>query len=258
MKRSQVTSHITRWEGKGALYIVAHSKFQKSRGKNPSEPYKGELNPRKALLLALAELQKFDPMCGSYIPASIAQMVGVAKFTNQEVTGTFNGVTITANPTSSPEILAVQWQEEMDRQAREYRNSAEYKSYLLKRALEVQALRVKVRDLMKWLETLDFGNLEAVVNWFDEIQEASNDVDASSELTRNEIVQKFQQHGYQPGVNTEEEFKEEDKDNFARWLVGQALDNLITVGAVHPMFKDFAKDWRNKFSAPSAETETVN
>lgn len=257
MKRSQVTAHLTRWEGKGALYIVAHACFQNKRGKNPSEPYRGEFNPRKALLLALTELRTYEPMCGELIPASIAKMVGVAKFTNQEVTGVFNDVLVTATPKSSAEELVVYWQKEMDCMLLEYRNSPAYQSYLFRRAMEVQAMRQKVHDLMQQLETLDFGNLETVVNWFDELQEASNDVDVISLLTNEEIVQKFQVHGYMPNVNLHEDFNKEDKDNFARYLVGQALNMLIVVGGIHQCYRDFAKDWREKFSASPSETQTV-
>ena len=128
MKRSKVIAQITRWEGKGALYIVAHARYQSHRGKNPSESYKGELNPRKALQLALTELRTYDPMCGDWIPAGISKMVGIAKFTNQEVTGEFNGVSVTAKPTSSPEVLADWWSKEMDRRSEEYRSSDEYKN----------------------------------------------------------------------------------------------------------------------------------
>lgn len=127
MKRSQVLDRITRWEGKGALYVVAHAKFQKSRGRNASEPYNGERNPLKALKLALAELKTFVPMCGSYISTMIAEMVDVAKFTNQEVNGEFNGVVVTANPKSLPEALAAWWMDEMNRRSEEYHNSDEYK-----------------------------------------------------------------------------------------------------------------------------------
>jgi hypothetical protein len=63
MKRSQI---IPNSQGsKDAFYIVAHAKFQKNRGKNPSEPYKRELNPRKALVIALAELRSQERRSGN-------------------------------------------------------------------------------------------------------------------------------------------------------------------------------------------------
>ena len=35
-----------------AEYVIMHSAYRRGRGKNPSESYKGELNPKKALALA--------------------------------------------------------------------------------------------------------------------------------------------------------------------------------------------------------------
>jgi hypothetical protein len=87
----------------------------------------GETKHMKALKIALVELQTYKPMCGSWIPRSIAEMVGIAKLTNLEVTGKFNGVSVTATPNSSPEALTDWWSKEMDRQGEEYRNSDEYK-----------------------------------------------------------------------------------------------------------------------------------
>jgi len=40
-----------------AEYVVAHAKWKKSRGRQPSMSYKGERNPHKALALALIDLR---------------------------------------------------------------------------------------------------------------------------------------------------------------------------------------------------------
>jgi hypothetical protein len=132
MKRSQVLSCSNRRKKMGvannALYVVIHAMFQRSRGKNPSEPYKGERNPFKALKLAIVELRTFNPRCGGHIPTMIVEMVEISKRTKQEVTGKFNGVSVTATPKSSPEALADWWSKEMDRQVEEYCNSDESKN----------------------------------------------------------------------------------------------------------------------------------
>lgn len=41
-----------------AQFIVSHANKKRKRGKNPSLPYNGERNPRKALLLALSDIEK--------------------------------------------------------------------------------------------------------------------------------------------------------------------------------------------------------
>ena len=51
MKKSSFVSLMHK--GSGADYVIAHAKWQRSRGRNPSESFKGERNPLKALALAL-------------------------------------------------------------------------------------------------------------------------------------------------------------------------------------------------------------
>ncbi len=41
-----------------AQLVIFHTKKKAKKGKNPSLPYRGERNPRKALLLALADIEE--------------------------------------------------------------------------------------------------------------------------------------------------------------------------------------------------------
>lgn len=47
---------INSFDRRSADYVVAHADRQASRGKHPSTPYKGELNPIKALRLAMSDI----------------------------------------------------------------------------------------------------------------------------------------------------------------------------------------------------------
>jgi len=55
MKKRDVESF--KQQRQDAEYVVSHAKWQRSRGRNPSEPYRGEKNPRKALALALQVME---------------------------------------------------------------------------------------------------------------------------------------------------------------------------------------------------------
>jgi hypothetical protein len=46
------------WQKTTASYVVGHAKRRARRGKNPSMPYRGVKNPRMALILAIADLEK--------------------------------------------------------------------------------------------------------------------------------------------------------------------------------------------------------
>lgn len=56
MKKGNLKKNLFQEGEKTASYIVAHARWQMSRGRRPSESYRGERNPRKALSLAREEV----------------------------------------------------------------------------------------------------------------------------------------------------------------------------------------------------------
>lgn len=64
------------------------------------------------------------------------------------------------------------------------------------------------------------------------------------------VVRRFKAKGYLPGVNCGPEFRME-KENFARYIVGQGLQWLQKYGFIHPVYHRFAEDWGRYFGASS-------
>lgn len=48
---------VLKKNGQVAEYTVEHAKWKKSRGRNPSQSYRGEKNPRKALAIACVAME---------------------------------------------------------------------------------------------------------------------------------------------------------------------------------------------------------
>ncbi|PIR83505.1 hypothetical protein COU19_00175 [Candidatus Kaiserbacteria bacterium CG10_big_fil_rev_8_21_14_0_10_56_12] len=65
LKRSQVS----RYPQGAAEHVVTHARWQRSRGRNPSEPFLWEKNPRKAL--ALAERMAYFSPLGEYLGGDV-------------------------------------------------------------------------------------------------------------------------------------------------------------------------------------------
>jgi hypothetical protein len=72
MKRSMVDSFLRKDGGRTALYIVAHAKWQRQHGRQPSETFTGESNPRQSLARAIGELRE-------YFPSRLESVQGIAK-----------------------------------------------------------------------------------------------------------------------------------------------------------------------------------
>ena len=70
-------------------------------------------------------------------------------------------------------------------------------------------------------------------------------------VDRERIIATFGAHGYVSGVNCGDAFDAEDRENVARWLIGQCLANLVSVGAIHGIVHKFADDWIEKFETPT-------
>lgn len=98
------------------------------------------------------------------------------------------------------------------------------------------------------LQSLDFTNQVEILDWICSIQDASDHTDVHTDSTF--ILMLFNMNGYLPDVNTGDEFDGDDPDNFARYIIGQALSGLRTVGVVHHVVTRFAGEWKNKFYPP--------
>lgn len=237
--------------GKGALYVVAHAKWQQSRGRNPSEPYGEHRNPRKALSAALAELRTYQPMCGGYIPSMIEAMVEVARFTNQDVSGCFNDAKVTAAPSSDVAALVAFWRSETDRQREGLRNSPQGKKAALKRARQLAARRKRYAELMTELPNLDFSNLGLLLNWFHDFEDAGGDVESHpTEDDYVRIIATFEAHSYKVDENTGPYFNGDDADNCARYIIGQCLSCLHSRYPVLQLLPSWVVEWRQKFQPP--------
>lgn len=123
---------------------------------------------------------------------------------------------------------------------------------------EVKQLRKQLKVLMSELKTLDFSDLEKVINWLDDIRTVS--ADSRVTLPNQHIIRVFQENGFFSGVNSTEVFDEENEKVYARWLIGQALTGLeqgyysdsdIELRYIHPnLYRKFADEWRERFRKP--------
>lgn len=237
-------------------YAVAHAKWRRSRGRNPSEPYGREKNPKKALALALKELSVYVPMAGSLVTDAARHMARTARLTGEPCTAKFNDVQITARPGDTPNSILSYYNEESQRRSALYEASPA--GQLAKRKAEERrvALQNKLNQLMKQLPNLDFSNHLVLVNWLNELQEPSDHIGVQCPWL--EIIETFAQHGFTYSMNCGVNFDGESESNYAGWLIGQGLDGLASsVHAIHQVYHKFAADWRRKFGHepnPSAST----
>jgi hypothetical protein len=191
--------------------------------------------------------QKIEGTPGQHIYNFAQQLIDTAKKRNEEVVGTFNGIDLVVSPESdlSADDLVQSFHEESEKRAEAYRKSPEG----IKAAKEAEErkhnMQEKANQLIESLGSLDFSDYESVLEWMCNFQEASDHIGVS--FDKSQVISTFKDHGFDIGVNTGDDFNGEDAENFAKYLVGKALDGINTVGAPHKIVHKFTNDWKQKF-----------
>lgn len=185
-------------------------------------------------------------MPGEHIGRAADRLVAAAKGAFAVVETTFNGVRLVATPLSTAGEICRHYDDECARQAIKWRESPEGKAAAERDRAEVARLQARCDRMLRQLTSLDFADPSAVLDWVCRFRVPSDRIGVR--FPRELILSTFARHGYQAGVNVGDAFDPEDGTNVARYIVGQALDGLEKVGAIHPVVHRFAGDWREKFS----------
>jgi hypothetical protein len=182
---------------------------------------------------------------GEHIARTAEKLVAAAKTLGSAVEATFNGVRLVAYPGSSVGDICQHYDDECSRSAAERRLSPEGRASAERDRAELARMQARCDCLIGRLPSLDFASLSAVLDWIGAFQPASNRTGVN--FSREDVVSTFARHGYYANMNVDEEFDPEGASNVAHYIVGQAMDHLATVGAIHQMIPVFADDWRAKF-----------
>jgi len=188
----------------------------------------------------------YKPRGGESISKAAERMVALAKETKGNVRAKFNDIQLTATEDSTAKDIVTDFHTKIQEAVEKYRKSPEGQRVVRESEERRQEAQRKADVLMEQLPNLDFNNQEAVLVWICEFQNPSSRIGVVKD--QEKVLRIFAEHGYQPGVNTGEAFNGEDSDNFARYIIGQALDGLRDdVGAIHHIVHKFTDEWKKKF-----------
>ena len=191
------------------------------------------------------ENQKIEWTIGQHINDFAHKLVNLANKDWKQVIGTFNGIDLVVNPDSTVNDILQYFKQESKKIAEEYRKSPEGIKAAQESEQKRQNMQKKVDQLIEELDNFNFSNYESILDWICNFQKVSDYTWVS--FDKSQVISKFKNQGFDIGVNTENDFNGEDAENFAKYLVGQALDGIKHVGAPHPIINKFVKDWKQKF-----------
>jgi hypothetical protein len=173
---------------------------------------------------------------------------------NGNAFGVFNDIRLDATPASTIVAIVADYDRISKERAEAYRRSPEGIAAAQRSDEERRALQDKHDTLVAQLETLDWNNDVAVLDWCCSMQEPSDRVGII--IKKDTILAAFARHGYTPNMRTGSDFMEDVRRVHHAYLIGQALAGLQSV-AIHGIIHDFADRWKQKFgvSPPSPDAK---
>lgn len=158
---------------------------------------------------------------------------------------TFNGVRIEARSDDRADEIVAAWSKESARKAAEWRASPEGRRQAREAEERVKALQEQHDRLVHELVSIDPADDVRTLDWFCRLQPCTDHVDVKVESET--LVRVFEGAGFRAGANTGPAYRENDRNNSFRYLVGQALDGLTTGPAIHPILHKFVAEWKARF-----------
>ena len=156
---------------------------------------------------------------------------------------TFNDVKVITTKSSTVESIVSDFHARMDNNGYEYRQTDEYKESVKRREKELNELNTKAKYMMKQFDKIDKKNKLELINWLDEFQYLSDHIGVMYD--RCWIVSELHKAGYVAGMNCNTDgFVISTTDEYADWLIGQCLEGLEEVGAIHQVVHKFAEEYR--------------
>lgn len=187
----------------------------------------------------------YEAPTGENINTTAKNMIALAKEKKGDVRTLFNNIPLLATEQSVPENIVKDFETKHNEASETQRKSPKGQYEEVNREKEKKEIQDKINCLIGQLPSIDFSKQEKVLDWLCKFQPLSDHTNVKTDASK--ILKIFEKHGYRPGINVGKNFQEENPDNHARYIVGQSLENLQAVDAIHPVVHKFAKDWKKKF-----------
>ena len=156
---------------------------------------------------------------------------------------TFNDVKVITTKSSTVDSIVNDFHARMDNNGYEYRQTDEYKASVAAREKELKELNTKANYMMKQFDKINKQNKLDLINWLDEFQPLSDHIGVMYD--RCWIISELHKAGYVAGMNCNtDNFTIQTTDEYADWLIGQCLDGLEKIGAIHQVVHKFAEEYR--------------
>ena len=188
-------------------------------------------------------MKKMNVGLGDEITKTIAQLIIAAP-----AFCVFNGIRIEANVGDKVSTILGKWEAAVAKRREEYEASDEHKEWEHRSALKVASLNEVIINAVDALPHLDLDDLGQVLAWIDSIVDATNHTGVDMSKLQPAMVAAFEAHGFTKSMFVGDAFDGDDRDIYAKWLIGQAMSFLMNPPcAIHDMWHGAYETWKEKF-----------
>lgn len=193
-----------------------------------------------------------DGYVGEHVTEYCKRLVKMRGKIEANFTAQFNGSIITVTKESTVKSLQSDFQTVMDKNAEKYRNSNEYKEQQVRQNNKADEKIAVFNRSMILLSALDFKDYNLVLTWLNIYCDVIDYIPALEKepkmtSSRTEVATIFKDKGYLVNVNCGADFKKDNEENFAYYLIGQVLSFLERGSPVPQVFGSMYEDYKNKF-----------
>jgi len=190
---------------------------------------------------------KIEALAGQHITGFAQQLIDMAKARNKKVVGSFDDIDLVVDPESNVSVddLVQHFRKEQKERDEQYERSPEGIKLAKEREERTQEKQEKASQLIEKLKGINFSDYETVLEWLCNFQEASDHIGVS--FDKNQIISIFKDHGFDIGVNMKKAFDRDDAENFAKYIIKQAVEGIDEGGSPQKVVHKFTNDWKRKF-----------
>lgn len=187
-------------------------------------------------------MNSYEPLGGTTINQACAEALAIANMSGHDVTFKFNDTELVAKPGGNSAAMVDEWKSARQIARAKWEASPEGIKYKCEASERSAKAINETNDLLYTLSgVLRNGNLDELMTWLAKFAPASDHIDASKIYDKNALAKILEDAGYVSGEFVGQKEQLNNRANFGRYIVGQAISCLRAGVPPHPVTVDFVK-----------------
>jgi hypothetical protein len=198
---------------------------------------------------------KLEIMAGTTIYGAAKMLAEHPSYCYAEFNGTrIECIDPSPNKKAVADAIVDKWQRDRAAEHQAWLNGPEGKAAELKKKQESDRLNQILDTAIHEMDQviIDVDNHEQILKFLCKCEDpmgSSLSDDNKRRILSQKILTRLKFHGYKANDCTGNQFNGGNRENFARYIIGQVMDCLQSMGSIHQMVHTFTGQWMDKFGS---------